>query len=71
MLSVASTLFLLLFSSRVGVGFASVNENFLTTGLSLIFAQFIRFIGVLVFIVGAVLTSFMVLLMMKQRTRDF
>lgn len=71
MLSVASTLFLLLFSSRVGVGFASVNENILTAGLSLIFAQFIRFIGVLVFIVGAVLTSFMVLLMMKQRTRDF
>jgi ABC-type lipoprotein release transport system permease subunit len=70
-LSVSSTLFLLLFSSHMGVGFASVNENILTIGLSLIFAQFIHFIGVLVFIVGAVLTSFMVLLMMTQRTRDF
>lgn len=70
-LSVASTLFLLLFSSRLGVGLASVSENVLTGGLSNIFAQFIWFVGALIFLVGAVLTSFIVFFMMTQRTRDF
>lgn len=70
-LGVAATLFLLLFSSRIGVGLTSTSEGVLTSGLSLIFSQFIRFIGVLIFAVGAVLTSFMVFLMMTQRTRDF
>jgi len=70
-LSVASTLFLLLFSSRIGVGIASMSEGVLTRGLSLIFSQFVLFVGVLIFAVGAVLTSFMVFLMMTQRTRDF
>jgi ABC-type antimicrobial peptide transport system permease subunit len=69
-LCVASTLFLLLFSSRLGVGIASAT-NTLTLGLSNIFSQFILFIGVLVFVVGAVLVSFIVFLMMAQRTRDF
>jgi ABC-type antimicrobial peptide transport system permease subunit len=70
-LSVASTLFLLLFSSRIGIGITSVSEGVLTGDLSLIFSQFIRFVGILIFAVGAVLTSFMVFLMMNQRTRDF
>src|SRR3990170_1506924 len=70
-LSVASTLFLLLFSSRIGLGLTSVNERVLTLGLSTVFSQFVRFVGVLIFAVGAVLTSFMVFLMMTQRTRDF
>jgi ABC-type antimicrobial peptide transport system permease subunit len=70
-LSVASTLFLLLYGSRVGVGFAAANENVLTIGLSLVFAQFVRFVTILVFVVGAVLVSFTALLMMTQRTRDF
>ncbi len=69
-LSVASTLFLLLFSSRLGVGFASSNDTF-TIGLSSVFGQFITFIGALVFIVGIVVASFIVMLMMAQRTRDF
>lgn len=69
-LSVASTLFLLLFSNRLGVGFASTTGT-LTLGLTAIFSQFIAFIGALIFIVGAVLTSFIVFLMMAQRTRDF
>jgi ABC-type antimicrobial peptide transport system permease subunit len=71
MLTVGSTLFLLLFASRLGVGFAAVNENVLTIGLSLVLAQFTVFVGVLVFVVGAVLVSFTALLMMTQRTRDF
>jgi ABC-type antimicrobial peptide transport system permease subunit len=69
-LSVASTLFLLLFSSRLGFGIASAAGT-LTRGLSAIFSQFILFIGILIFAVGAVLTSFIIFLMMAQRTRDF
>jgi ABC-type antimicrobial peptide transport system permease subunit len=69
-LSVASTLFLLLFSSRLGLGISSA-KDVLTLGLTAIFGQFLLFIGVLVFAVGAVLTSFIVFLMMAQRTRDF
>ena len=69
-LSVASTLFLLLFSNRLGFGIAS-EAGTLTQGLSAIFSQFILFIGILIFAVGAVLTSFIIFLMMAQRTRDF
>ena len=69
-LSVASTLFLLLFSNRLGLGIASATGT-LTLGLNAIFSQFILFIGILIFVVGAVLTSFIVFLMMAQRTRDF
>jgi ABC-type antimicrobial peptide transport system permease subunit len=43
----------------------------LTQGLTAIFSQFILFIGILIFVVGAVLSSFIVFLMMAQRTRDF
>jgi len=69
-LSVASTLFLLLFGMRIGSGITSSSET-LTYGLSAVFSQFLLFIGVLIFAVGAVITSFIVFLMMKQRTRDF
>jgi len=69
-LSVTSTLFLLLFSNRLGSGIASA-VGILTQGLGTILSQFILFIGVLIFVVGAVLTSFLAFLMMAQRTRDF
>ena len=69
-LSVASTLFLLLFSRRIGFGITSVGDV-LTLGLSSVFSQFILFVGILIFAVGAVITSFIVFLLMKQRTRDF
>ena len=69
-LSVASTLFLLLFSSRLGVGIESTS-GLLTVGLNAVFSQFILFIGVLIFVIGAVLTSFVVFLMLSQRTHDF
>ena len=68
-LSVASTLFLLLFSSRLGLGVAS-SAGELTQGLIAIFSQFIVLISILVFVVGAVLTSFIAFLMMAQRTSD-
>jgi ABC-type antimicrobial peptide transport system permease subunit len=69
-LSVASTLFLLLFSRRIGFGITSVGDT-LTHGLSAVFSQFVLFVGILIFAVGAIITSFIVFLMMKQRTRDF
>ena len=69
-LSVASTLFLLLFSSRLNSSIASA-AGILTQGLGVIFSQFILFIGALIFVVGAVLTAFVAFLMMAQRTRDF
>ena len=68
-LSVASTMFLLLFSSRLG-GLTSANDVF-TMGINVLFSQFTLFIGILIFAVGAMLTSFIVFFMMAQRTRDF
>jgi ABC-type antimicrobial peptide transport system permease subunit len=69
--SVASALFLLLFSGRIGFGITSVAENTLTRGLSVVFSQFVLFVGILIFAVGAVIVSFVVFLMMAQRTSDF
>ncbi len=70
-LSVASTLFLLLFSNRLGIGSYLSTTSTLTQGITTIFSQFIFFIGILVFAIGAVLTSFIAFLMMAQRTSDF
>jgi ABC-type antimicrobial peptide transport system permease subunit len=69
--TVASTLFLLLFSGRIGFGIASVAGDTLTYGLSVVFSQFVLFIEILIFAVGAVIVSFVVFLMMTQRTSDF
>jgi ABC-type antimicrobial peptide transport system permease subunit len=69
--SVASTLFLLLFSGRIGFGITSLTEDTLTRGLSVVFSQFVLFVGILIFAVGAVIVSFIVFLMMAQRTSDF
>ena len=69
-LSVASTLFLLLYSSRLGFNLTSATGT-LTAGLTTTLTQFLLFIGILIFAVGAVLTSFIAFLMMAQRTRDF
>jgi ABC-type antimicrobial peptide transport system permease subunit len=70
-LSVASTLFLLLFNERIGFGITSATEDTLTYGLSVVFSQFVLFVGILIFTVGAVITSFIIFLMMTQRTKDF
>jgi ABC-type antimicrobial peptide transport system permease subunit len=69
-LSIGSTLFLLLFSSRLGYNVASATGVF-TQGLNAVLTQFILFIGILIFAVGSVLTAFIAFLMMAQRTRDF
>jgi ABC-type antimicrobial peptide transport system permease subunit len=68
---VASTLFLLLLSDQIGLGITSVTQNTLTIGHSAIFSNFLLFVGLLVFAVGAVIVSFVAFLMMTQRTRDF
>ena len=69
-LSVASTLFLLFFGDRLGTSGMNSSAELFTLGLGAIFSQFILFIGVLIFTIGAVLTSFISFLMMAQKTRD-
>jgi putative ABC transport system permease protein len=69
-LCAGSTLFLLLLSDKIGFGILSVAESRLTTGFIAIFSRFIIFVGFLVFLVGAVIISFLVHAMMAQRTRD-
>jgi putative ABC transport system permease protein len=69
--TVASTLFLLLFSAQIGFGIATSAQDTLTLGTSRMLGQFLTFVGVLVFVVGAVIVSFIVFLMMAQRTKDY
>ena len=69
-LCVASTLFLLLFSEKIGFGISLMAEGKLTAGFSTLFSRFIIFTGLLIFVVGAVIMSFMVFVMMSQRVRD-
>jgi ABC-type lipoprotein release transport system permease subunit len=69
-LSVASTLFLLLSSDKIGFGISLMAEEILTVGFSIALSRFIIFIGILIFVIGALLISFMVFVMMFQRVRD-
>ena len=69
-LCVASTLFLLLFSEKIGFGISLMVEDRLTVGFSMIFSRFIVFIVFLTFVVGAVIMAFMVFVMMSQKVRD-
>jgi ABC-type antimicrobial peptide transport system permease subunit len=68
---VASTLFLLLFTGQIGIGIASISHGTLTSGTSNVLSQFLTFVGSLIFAVGAVIVSFIVFLMMAQRTKDY
>jgi putative ABC transport system permease protein len=69
-LCVASTVFLILFSENMGLSISSSAQSRLTAGFSTVFSEFIILIGILVFVVGAVIISFMVSIMMSQRIRD-
>jgi ABC-type antimicrobial peptide transport system permease subunit len=69
-LCVASTLFLLLFTEKLGFGILLMTEGKLTASFSLVFFQFITFIASLVCVVGAVIIAFLVFIMMVQRIRD-
>ena len=69
-LCVALTVFLLLFGENVGFEISQAAEGKLTAGLSMVFPQFIFFITLLIAITGAVIASFMIFVMMSQRTKD-
>jgi ABC-type antimicrobial peptide transport system permease subunit len=69
-LCVASTLFLLLFSEKIGFGISLMIGEKLSAGFSTVFSNFIVFIGFLVFVVGIVVVSFLAFIMMVQRVRD-
>lgn len=69
-LCVASTLFLLLFSERVGLGISMTTKDRLTAGFSSIFSPFFLLNGILIFVCGMVMISFTIFVMMSQRIRD-
>jgi ABC-type antimicrobial peptide transport system permease subunit len=69
-LCVASTLFLLLFTDRMGFGLSLTVEGKLTSGFSIILSPFLIFLGILILVAGAVILSFLVYMMMFQRVRD-
>ena len=69
-LCVSSTLFLILFSDRTGLGILSAAEEKLTIGFSTIFSRFLLFISILFLALGAIFASFLIFAMMSQRTRD-
>jgi len=69
-LCVASTLFILLLADRVGFGISSMIEGRMTTGFSVVFSSFVLIIGILTFIIGGVIVSFIAFVMMSQRVRD-
>ena len=69
-LCVASTVFLLLFCARLGLGISSIAEGRLTTGFMIVFRQLLVFAGALVLIAGVATVSFMVFFMMSQRVKD-
>jgi len=69
-LCVASTLFLLLFSEKIGFGILSTVEGKLTYGFSVVFSQFMVFLGVLILVTGAIIISFIIFVMMSQRILD-
>lgn len=69
-LSVASTLFLLLFADEIGFSISLTVEDRLTLGFSTVFSRFVVFAAILIFVIGAVIISFMVFVMMSQRVKD-
>ena len=69
-LSVASTLYLLLFAEKIGFSVSQMIEGKLTAGFSAVFSPFVLMLVVLILIAGAVIGSFMVSMMMAQRKRD-
>ena len=69
-LCVALTVYLLLFGENIGFEISQVAEGKLTAGFSMVFSQFIFFIALLIVVTGAVIASFMIFVMMSQRTKD-
>lgn len=69
-LCVALTVYLLLFGENIGFEISQAAEGTLTAGLLMVFSQFIFFVALLIAVTGAVIASFMIFVMMSQRTKD-
>jgi len=69
-LCVALTVYLLLFGENIGFEISQTAQGKLTAGFSMVFSQFIFFIALLIVVTGAVIASFMIFVMMSQRTKD-
>jgi len=69
-LSVASTIFLLLFAEKIGFSVSLMVEGKLTAGFSAVFSPFILLLVVLILIAGGVMVSFMTSLMISRRIKD-
>jgi putative ABC transport system permease protein len=69
-LCVAATVSLLLLAENIGLAISLTVGGEMTTGISTVFSQFIAFIGLLIFLVGASIISFMTFIMTSQRVRD-
>lgn len=70
MICVASTVFLIILSEQIGASIIPSAQGRLISGFTLILSQYILFVVILIFIVGAVATSFLSYLMMSSKTRD-
>ena len=69
-LCVAATVSLLLLAENIGLEISLTVGGGMTTGFSTVFSQFITFIGMLIFLVGALIVSFMSFVMISERVRD-
>jgi ABC-type antimicrobial peptide transport system permease subunit len=69
-LCVASTLYLILLTERIGINISSSSQGKLTAGFSMIFSPFLTMLLVLIIIMGIIMITFTAFLMSSQRTRD-
>lgn len=67
---VASTLFLILFSDKVGFGISLMIKEKFTSGFSVAFSRFLLFISFLFFASGVIFASFMAFIMISQRVKN-
>jgi ABC-type antimicrobial peptide transport system permease subunit len=67
---VASTVFLTILSEQIGASIVPSAQDRLISGFMIVLSQYILFVVILIFIVGAVTTSFLSYLMMSSKTRD-
>ena len=66
----AATVFLVVFGDNIGFEIAFITGEKLTAGFSNIFSRFVVVVGVLNFLAGALIISFLVSVMMSERVRD-
>jgi ABC-type antimicrobial peptide transport system permease subunit len=67
---IASTIYLVLFGENMGFGISLVVKGKTTGGFALVFSRFILFVGSLIILVGILTISFMIFMLMSQRTSD-